>query len=605
MKNLLSNFRGDLFGGITAGIVALPLALAFGVQSGLGATAGLYGALFIGFFGAWFGGTPTQISGPTAPMTAVSMGVIATIIAMLDGQLDKALPIILSVFLLAGIIQVLMGVLKLGIYVKYIPYPVVSGFMTGIGVIILITQIFSIVGYMPINDKSLIDSFIPQAKEVILENILAEEIGEGLQVLKDLEQTSLVAKKIGPDEIYMEARALMKSDSSGVIGSLKYMPRALSNIDRFNLILAILTIFVIYSFKRVTKKIPSTLVALILITSLAYFSGLEYQSISDIPRGFPVPQWTIFTDLNVFLILPFIGSAFMLAILGAIDSLLTSVVADNMTKTRHRPNKELIGQGIGNSIAAIFGGIPGAGATIRTVVNIKSGGKTKISGAIASIFLLLVILLVGPFAEQIPMAVLAGILFTVGISVMDFKGLRSLRFIPRTDAVVLIMVFLLTVFWDLIFAVGIGLVLSSLFFMAKMVDTVLDNANVKGYEDPSNENDHLFIKTIDGPIFFGATNELTALSRKLPNSAKTLCIDLTRVPYIDQSGLFAMEDIFLSLNESSIEVRLIGLNLQPENRFRDLRIVPDAVPEHLIFNDLDSAITYQADREKTIAEERK
>ena len=386
----------------------------------------------------------------------------------------------------------------------------------------------------------------------------------------------------------------MKRDSSGVVGSLKYIPRAFNNIDRFNLILAIFTILIIYSFKRVTKKIPSTLVALILTTSLAYFSGWEYQSIGNIPRGFPVPQWRIFTDLNLFFILPFIGSAFMLAILGAIDSLLTSVVADNMTKTRHKPNKELIGQGIGNSVAAIFGGIPGAGATIRTVVNIKSGGKTKTSGVIAAIFLLLVILLIGPFAEQIPMAVLAGILFTVGISVMDFKGMRSLRFIPRTDAVVMIIVFLLTVFWDLIFAVGIGLVLSSIFFMAKMVDTVLDKSNVKGFEDLLNENDSLFIKTIDGPIFFGATNELTELSRKLPNSAKTLCIDLTRVPYIDQSGLFAMEDIFLSLNESSVEVRLVGLNLQPENRFRDLRIIPDAVPEHLIFNDLDSALKYIA-----------
>tara|TARA_B100000768_G_scaffold181986_1_gene208030 strand:- start:5083 stop:6870 length:1788 start_codon:yes stop_codon:yes gene_type:complete len=593
MKNLFSNLRGDLFGGLTAGIVALPLALAFGVQSGLGATAGLYGALFIGFFAAWFGGTPTQISGPTAPMTAVSMGVIATIIASMEGHLEKALPVILAVFLLAGLIQVLMGIFKLGLYVKYIPYPVVSGFMTGIGVIILITQIFPLLGYVPKNDLSLIDSFKPQAEEVILEKILLDEMGGEILVLEDFRETVSRASEISDDEIHLEAKTLMQGDTSGVIGSLKYITRAFDNINALNLILAVLTILIIYSFKRITKKIPSTLVALILVTSLAYFSGWEYRSISDIPRGFPVPQWSIFTDLKLLLILPFIGTAFMLAILGAIDSLLTSVVADNMTKTRHKPNKELIGQGIGNSIAAIFGGIPGAGATIRTVVNIQSGGKTKISGAIAAIFLLLVVLFIGPFAEQIPMAVLAGILFTVGISVMDFKGLRSLRYIPRTDAIVMILVLLLTVFWDLIFAVGIGLVLSSLFFMAKMAETVLDKIKLKGLVGSSNSDDSLFVKTLDGPIFFGATNELVELSRKLPSSAKTLCMDLTRVPYIDQSGLFAMEDIFLSLNESSVEVRLIGLNSQPGDKFRDLSIIPSAVPERLIFDDLDSAINYK------------
>lgn len=593
MKNLFSNLRGDLFGGLTAGIVALPLALAFGVQSGLGATAGLYGALFIGFFAAWFGGTPTQISGPTAPMTAVSMGVIATIIASMEGHLEKALPVILAVFLLAGLIQVLMGIFKLGLYVKYIPYPVVSGFMTGIGVIILITQIFPLLGYVPKNDLSLIDSFKPQAEEVILEKILLDEMGGEILVLEDFRETVSRASEISDDEIHLEAKTLMQGDTSGVIGSLKYITRAFDNINALNLILAVLTILIIYSFKRITKKIPSTLVALILVTSLAYFSGWEYRSISDIPRGFPVPQWSIFTDLKLLLILPFIGTAFMLAILGAIDSLLTSVVADNMTKTRHKPNKELIGQGIGNSIAAIFGGIPGAGATIRTVVNIQSGGKTKISGAIAAIFLLLVVLFIGPFAEQIPMAVLAGILFTVGISVMDFKGLRSLRYIPRTDAIVMILVLLLTVFWDLIFAVVIGLVLSSLFFMAKMAETVLDKIKLKGLVGSSNSDDSLFVKTLDGPIFFGATNELVELSRKLPSSAKTLCMDLTRVPYIDQSGLFAMEDIFLSLNESSVEVRLIGLNSQPGDKFRDLSIIPSAVPERLIFDDLDSAINYK------------
>tara|TARA_B100000780_G_C21125769_1_gene456772 strand:- start:1521 stop:3311 length:1791 start_codon:yes stop_codon:yes gene_type:complete len=593
MKKLFSHFRGDLFGGLTAGIVALPLALAFGVQSGLGATAGIYGALFIGFFAAWFGGTPTQISGPTAPMTAVSMGVIAGIVATMEGDLEKALPIILAVFLLAGLIQIVMGLLKFGVYVKYIPYPVVSGFMTGIGVIILITQIFSLVGYVPKNDQSLIESFKPRAEEAILEKILVNEVNEGLLVLEDFKETVIKAEKTTENEIYLEAETQLKRDTSGVLGSLKYLSRALKQIDVLNLILAALTILIIYSFKRVTKKIPSTLVALILVTSLAYFSGWDYRSISDIPRGFPVPQWGIFTDIKILIILPYIGAAFMLAALGAIDSLLTSVVADNMTKTRHNPNKELIGQGIGNGVAALFGGIPGAGATIRTVVNIQSGGKTKLSGAIAAIFLLLVVLFVGPFAEKIPMAVLAGILFTVGISVMDFKGLRSLTSIPYTDAIVMILVLLLTVFWDLIFAVGIGLILSSLFFMAKIADITTDKINLKEPKNESNAETSILIKTIVGPIFFGAVSGLIEVSRKLPDTVKVLCVDLSEVPYIDQSGLFALEGIFFGLNESGIEVRLIGLNSELAHRFNDLMIVPNIVSADLIFDDIDSAVAHK------------
>ena len=382
---MFKNIKGDLFGGITAGIVALPLALAFGVSSGLGPSAGLYGAIFISFFAALFGGTNTQISGPTAPMTAVSMVVIAGIIASNDGDVSKALPVILTVFLLAGLMQIGLGVLGLGKYIRYIPYPVVSGFMTAIGVIILLTQILPSVGYYPKEDVEFVNQFKPQAEEIILENILKDEAGEGILVLENFKETISRAGEISQADILKESQTLAAKETSGALGAVKAIPRALQNINWLELILALGTIFIIYGFKRITTAVPSTLVALLVMSGIAVGFGLDYRPIEEIPSGLPVPNLEIFTNFNLASIVPYIFTALTLALLGAIDSLLTSVVADNMTKTKHKPNKELMGQGIGNSIAAVFGGIPGAGATIRTVVNITSGGKTKLSGMIAGV----------------------------------------------------------------------------------------------------------------------------------------------------------------------------------------------------------------------------
>jgi len=424
MKNLFSNLRGDLFGGLTAGIVALPLALAFGVSSGLGPSAGLYGAILISFFAALFGGTPTQISGPTAPMTAVSMLVVAGIVAANDGSIEKALPAILIVFLLAGLMQIGLGLTRVGVYIKYMPYPVVSGFMTAIGVIILITQIQPAIGYYAQEDRELVETFQPQAKSVLLESILNEESGKTAKTLENIESTLERGKAIGDEAILKEAENLAKKNTSGVLGSLKNLSRALQKINWLELILALATILIIYGFKRITTVIPSTLVGLLLVSGIAYGFNLPYRPIEEIPSGFPKPNLDIFTSFDLGSITPYLFTAFTLALLGSIDSLLTSVIADNMTKTKHKPNKELVGQGIGNSIAAIFGGIPGAGATIRTVVNINAGGKTKLSGMIASIILLIIMLALAPVASQIPAAVLAGILITVGIGVIDYKGKR-------------------------------------------------------------------------------------------------------------------------------------------------------------------------------------
>ena len=587
---MFSNIKGDILGGLTAGIVALPLALAFGVSSGLGPSAGLYGAIFLSFFAALFGGTATQISGPTAPMTAVSMVVIATIIGVHNGSVEKALPYILAVFLLSGLFQIGLGFLGLGKYIKYIPYPVVSGFMTAIGVIILITQILPVIGYDAKKDTELVDSFKPMAEQSLLEKILADETKDGVLVIEDFEQTIDRANKIDKFEITEEAQNLAKNNSSGVVGTIKSIPRAIGLINWIEVILAFATIFIIYGFKKITTAVPSTLVALIVVSGVAIGFGIDYISIQQIPNGFPKIQWTLFTDFNFLEVLPYLFTALTLSLLGAIDSLLTSVVADNLTKTRHLPNKELIGQGIGNSIGAIFGGLPGAGATIRTVVNIQSGGKTRLSGMIAGIVLLLILLVLSPLASKIPAAVLAGILVTVGIGVMDYKGLNVLSKIPMTEIIIMVVVLMLSVFWNLVYAVGIGLLLACLFFMKKMGDIAKDNSKVDLLSNEKDLNEtskaNVYVKHINGPLFFGFTSEFVSIANKIPKSASIIIVDMEKVPYMDQSGVFALEDVLLDLNKNKIKILIAGIQPQPMHLMKTIGILGELIPKERIFDTL-------------------
>ena len=605
-KEMFTHVRGKLFGGITAGIVALPLALAFGVQSGLGPSAGLYGAIFIGFFASLLGGTNTQISGPTAPMTAVSMVVIGTIIAANEGDVQKALPYILTVFLLAGIFQILIGVLGLGKYIRYIPYPVVSGFMTAIGVIILVTQLLPLLGYYVKDDVSFIKEFKPQAEEVLLDKILRDEAGEGILVLEDFRETVSRAEKISEDDIMQEASTLATSASSGVIGAIKTLPRALQSINWLEFVLAALTIFIIFGFKRITTKVPSTLVALVVVSVGAFLLKLDYRPIQQIPSGFPVFNTQIFGSFSISQISPYFFTAITLAFLGAIDSLLTSVVADNMTKTKHKPNQELIGQGIGNSIAAFFGGIPGAGATIRTVVNINSGGTTRFSGIIAALLLLLILLAFGPVASQIPAAVLAGILITVGIGVMDYKGLYAIPNMPVSEIVIMFVVLLLSVVWNLVYAVGIGLILASIIFMKKIGDLTATQSKVVELERadelqlpwkdeiklPENLEKKVFIKRLEGPLFFGYTSDFRRLAEEIPVTATHVIIRMEKVSYIDQTGLYALEEVILALAQNNITVLLEGLQNQPSQLMQRIDIIPDLVPEDLIFEEVKDVMAY-------------
>jgi SulP family sulfate permease len=618
------HIRGDLFGGITSGIVALPLAMAFGEQSGMGAAAGLFGAIAIGFFASLFCSTQQQISGPTAPMTAVSMIVISNIVQAFNGNLEQALPSILMVFFLAGLMQVLLGLIGIGKYIKYVPYPVISGFMTGIGVIIICSQLLPLLGYDAANDKALIEKNIPKAEAKLISKVFQENDKKrvvSLKTLDSLETRLLLAKEITEEDVWAEAVSISKSQVKSPLGIIKNIGRGIKNFNLTEFLIVVSTIVVIYGFqkliaiipsnlafirglKKITSSIPSTLVALVVVSITAITLNLDLKSIEQIPQGFPSFHLSLFTEFSFTAIQPFVMAIFSLALLGSIDSLLTSVIVDNMSKTRHNSSQELVSQGIGNSMSALFGGIPGASATIRTMVNINSGGVTRLSGIVAALLLLLIVLALAPVASMIPAAVLAGVLITVGIGIMDYRGLKAIRKMPIGDVVVMFIVMMLTIFWDLVIAVGIGLVISALIFMKKMGELSADRSAVNKI-DPINDlpwldednlpdefRNEVFIKHLVGPIFFGYTNELQLMASQIPNSSKFIIIRMEKVPYIDQSGLYALEDIFNDLKRNDIEILITGLQEQPEYLIRKLEIIPMLIPEEQKFETFRESVTW-------------
>jgi len=536
---MTKNISGDMFGGVTAAIVALPLALAFGVQSGMGAIAGLYGAIALGFLAALLGGTKTQISGPTGPMTVVSAAIIAGEIEFY-GSLDAAIGTIVATFVLAGVFLVIMGISRVGQYIRYMPYPVVSGFMSGIGMIIIIMQIFP---------------FFGMSSPVHILDIFASlgEIAAGFNI-----------QAVG---------------------------------------LALATIAIIYLFPRITKVVPSALVALLSLSALAVMMNLDVPIIGDIPKGLPDVHIDTLLSMDWHHPMVIIIPALTLASLGAIDSLLTSVVADNMTKTQHNSNKELIGQGIGNMAAGIIGGLPGAGATMRTVVNINSGGTGRLSGMIHSVVLLVVLLGAGEYAKLIPLPVLAGILITVGIGIVDYKGIKHIARIPRADAVVMIIVLTLTVFVDLLQAVGVGLVLASLLFMKQMGDVAESKAvssSLGDFHDNHLEKDEkgisdaiknqIYIYHFDGPIFFGFTSHFKEMTREHPE-VSVVIFRMQNVPSLDQSGMYAIEDAVLQLNKKDISVVMTGIQKQPKDMLKNINLIPELIVEENCFEIFKDAIS--------------
>lgn len=557
-----NNIKGDIFGGITAGIVALPLALAFGIQafggvtdpnaSAVGALAGLVGATMLGFFAALFGGTHSQISGPTGPMTVITASLISGIWVSQQAagaNFETALPtIILSMSLagmFCGLFQILFGICKIGKYIRYIPYPVLSGFMSGIGIIIILQQIYPLIG---------------------------------------LKSPVLVVDMV-----------------------MEFPERIANGISLSALLLGLGTIAIIYLFPLVTKKIPATLVALIAMTIVSLFIN-DFPvalTIGEIPSGFPMPFFLKdgidFSNVDWGTILKSsVIPGLTLAGLGSIDTLLTSVVADNITKTKHNSNQELIGQGIGNGIASMFCGIGGAGATMRTVVNVKSGGRSQISGMIHSLFLLAILLGLGSVVRFVPLSVLAGILITVGAGIIDFKGSKDLFRIPKSDAFVLIVVLLMTVFVDLLTAVGIGMVIACVLFMKRTSDYVesaytsselqeinpkFDSKSPWADEDtfPEEVRHKVFIQRLDGPVFFGSITRFNEVMHTVPDSAETVIIRMKRVSFMDQSGLYAMETAIKDLQNNGKEVLMTIIQPQPYKMMTKLNIIPGMIPEEKTF----------------------
>jgi len=504
-----SNLRGDLFGGITAGVIALPLALAFGEASGAGPIAGLYGAIIVGFFASLFGGTGSQISGPTGPMVVVFAGVYAT----LNGSPE----LVFAVVVLAGIIQIVGGVLRLGQYIRLVPYPVVSGFMSGIGCIIIALQFSRLFGHEP--------------------------------------------------------------DEGGTIPALAAIPGSVMDPNFVALGLGLLTLFIVFKWpKSWGKFVPPPLAALIIGTvGSSVIVGAPI--LGDIPTGLPGFILPTFSQDSLLIV---VEAAFILALLGAIDSLLTSLVADNMTRTRHNSNRELIGQGVGNTVAGLFGGVPGAGATMRTAVNIRTGGLTKISGMTHSLLLLAVVISLGPLASQIPHAVLAGLLVKTGYDIIDFSYLRRAHRGPRWDLALMVLVILLTVFVDLITAVVAGVVLAALAFVKQIADAQLealgDITNDGLSVDLNEEEEALMLRGGDritlfdfgGPLSFGAAADVGHQVREKSKGKYAMILDFSRVTHVDVSAARAMETIGSDAHAANKEVYVSGMNEEVRTMLKGL-----------------------------------
>ena len=508
-----NNIRGDIYGGLTAAVVALPLAMAMGVASGVGPIAGMYGAIFVGFFAALIGGTPAQVSGPTGPMTVVMAAIFIQYTGMFPDDPAQGAALAFTVVILGGLFQIAFGILKLGKYIELVPHPVVSGFMSGIGIIIILLQFGPLVGEAAISKP--------------LESALA-------------------------------------------------IPYYLKHIEYHALELGILVLIMVYGIPKFLPKLnrmfPAPLFALIAGTMfyILFMDPGVTPIIGEIPTGFP--EFTLPT-FDSALILQMIASGLTLAGLGAIDSLLTSLVADNVTRTQHKSDRELIGQGIGNTIAGFFGGLPGAGATMRTVVNVNAGGRTPISGALHAVILLAIVLGAGSLAQDIPKAVLAGILIKVGTDIIDWDYLKRLKHAPKAGIAIMLTVFIVTVVVDLLLAVGIGMVMASFLFMHRMTQMQIDGIKtITNSEDAYHLSEEeskildeasgkIMLFHLTGPMSFSSAK---AVVRRHASTAgyEIMLLDLTHVPSIDFTTSRALEDILIDTKAAGRRIFLVGAQPQ-------------------------------------------
>lgn len=525
MSKYTSNLKGDLYGGLLAAIIGLPMGLAFGVQSGLGAQAGIYTAIILAVVAGLIGGTRTLITDPTGPMTVVAATVVSIGLAATN-DLPTAMPLIIGTFVLAGIFELIFGLLDFGKYVKLMPYPVVSSFMAGIGIIIISMQLFPLLGH---------------------------------------------------------------SSPKGFYNIVSNISQPISNVNIQAVSLGLLTLAIIYILPRFTKRIPSILVALITSTTVAVVFEMDVAVIGSIPRTLPSLQLMELTSLSLSDLRTMITPAIMLGGLGVIDTLLTSVVSDNLTKTKHDSRRTVIGQGVANIISGLFGGIPGAGATMGTVTNIKGGASSKISSIAKGVFLFIIVIGVAEYVEMIPMAVLAGILINIGISIIDYQGIKMLFKIPKSDAFVWLIVLLFTLFDNLLNAVAAGFTLASIMFIGRIAKNMTNsqtkitlNDLVDSNQIPAELAKSIYVQNLDGPLFFGFANQYRDFCASFDNMMIVI-IRMEHMPFLDQSGLVTLESVIQDWHTRGIQVYLTGANENVEALLRKLKVIPDLISEDQCF----------------------
>ncbi|HUS52938.1 MAG TPA: SulP family inorganic anion transporter [Thermohalobaculum sp.] len=498
---IFSNLRGDLFGGLTAAVVALPLALAFGVASGVGPIAGLYGAIAVGFFAAVLGGTPAQVSGPTGPMTVV----MAAIVAQYADNLTEAFAIVA----LGGSFQVIFGLMRVGRFVSYTPYSVVSGFMSGIGVIIIVIQTLPFFG--------------------------------------------------------------LATAPGGPLGTMRIWPQIPAGLNWQALAIAMASLATMIAWpKRLAAMVPPPLAAITIGTLMSVLLLPAAPVIGEVPTGLPslvIPTFPL-VDLPQV-----VQAALVLALLGSIDSLLTSLVADTITRTRHNSDRELIGQGIGNMVSGLIGGLPGAGATMRTLINVRAGGRTPLSGVVHALVLLALLLGLGPLAERVPHAALAGILIKVGWDIIDWSYLRRIRHAPRDKVVVMLVTLGLTVFVDLITAVAVGLILAG-FVTARWMEReelkgITRISLADGAADPSDPIERALLEQADGRIevirlrgnfSYASARQLTQVLGGALEGPQAVIFDFSQAAHVDTSAAYAIDELITEAQEGGIRCYISGLS---------------------------------------------
>lgn len=527
-----NNLKGDLFGGLTAAVISLPMALAFGVASGAGAEAGLYGAVLVGMFAALFGGTPTLISEPTGPMTVVMTAVLTTMIAE-NPENGRAMAF--TVVMMAGVFQIALGALKLGKYITLMPYSVVSGFMSGIGIILVILQLAPFLGH--------------------------------------------------------------PSPPGGVTGTLAALPELLRSIRPVELILGLFTLgLLFFAPKRWRRYVPVQLIALIAgtLVSITLLGFFEVRRIGEIDLGLPslvVPtfSWRQWSTMIV--------DAFVLGTLGCIDALLTAVIADSLTRNEHKSNKELVGQGIGNLMSGLFGGLPGAGATMGTVVNIQTGARSALSGLVRALTLIIVILGAARLTESIPLAVLAGIAVHVGINILDWSFVKRAHRVSWTATFIMYGVMFFTVFFDLIVAVGLGVFIANIITIERLsrvqtknIKTITDSDDAIVLDDEEKQllNDaqgKLLLFYLSGPMMFGVSKAIAREHSAVMNCS-AMVIDISDVPLVDATVSLAIENAIKDALDAGKAVFIVRPTQETSRFLEGVGVLNMLPPEHQCENRL-------------------